>query len=103
MLAHDREGVGQLGEGAAELAGVLRAVERAAGRMGDLLERAIVGVERVAAPAAAAEATAKATAKAAELGRAARQRRGIVCAVTDREDANAPGGGRPRRPSLRPT
>src|ERR1700759_3331135 len=48
VLADDREGGGQLGECLAELAGVLRAEERAAGGLGDPRERAEVGVERVA-------------------------------------------------------
>src|SRR5438105_13757182 len=54
VLADDREGGGQMGERRGELAGVLRAVERAAGGPGDLHERAVVGLERVARPAASA-------------------------------------------------
>jgi hypothetical protein len=50
----------------------LRAVERAAGGLGDLHERAIVGVEWVAARAAEAEALA---AEPVELRGAARERR----------------------------
>src|ERR1700722_18160747 len=82
VLADDREGGGQPGQRPAELAGVLRAVERAAGGPGDLHERAVVGQERVAGPAATAEppeaaattatAAPAAAAEAAELGRAAR-------------------------------
>src|SRR5215469_14784321 len=51
VLTDDREGGGQLGQRRGELVGILRAVERAAGGPGDLHERAIVGVERVAVPA----------------------------------------------------
>src|ERR1700735_1044750 len=54
VLTDDREGGGQLGERPAELVGILRAVERAAGGPGDLHQRAVVGVERVACPAAPA-------------------------------------------------
>src|ERR1700722_1061222 len=79
VLADDREGGGQPGQRPAELAGVLCAVERAAGGPGDLHQRAVVGEERVAGPAATAEAAATAAtpaaetaaAEAAELGRAA--------------------------------
>src|SRR5690349_15886612 len=108
VLADDREGGGQMGERPAELAGVLRAVERAAGGLRDMHERAVVGLEgvapaeaaaaRLAAEAAAAEAAAAsaaataepAAAEPAELIGAARERRGAVGAVADGEDADAP-------------
>src|SRR5579859_2188311 len=64
VLADDGEGGGQPGQRLAELAGVLRAVERAAGSPGDLHQRAVVGEERVAGPAATAEVAAAATAAA---------------------------------------
>src|SRR5690348_9789892 len=89
-----------MGERPAELAGVLRAVERAAGGLRDVHERVVVGLERVApaeaaaarlaAEAAAAEAAA--AAEPAELVGAARERRGAIGAVADGEDADAPAG-----------
>lgn len=104
MLAHDREGRGQLGEGAAELSGILGAIEGAACGPGYVHQRAIVGVERVArqatraAEAPAAEVPAEVpAAEPADLRRAARKRRRIVCAVPDREDAHAPACRLPRR------
>ncbi len=93
----DREGGGQLGERRGELVGILRAVERAAGGPGDLHERAIVGVERVALPAGPAAEPEAHAAEPAELCGAARERRGVIGAVADREDAHAPAGGLLRR------
>src|SRR5690349_11900654 len=110
VLADDREGGRQMGERPAELAGVLRAVEPAAGGLRDVHERVVVGLEgvapaeaaaaRLAAEAAAAETAAARAATTAEPGAAepaelvgaARERRGAVGAVADGEDADAPPG-----------
>ena len=90
---------GQVGEGALELVGVLRAVERAAGGLGDLSERGIVDGE--------AGCRRRRTRRRPAAGRRRRTRRTASCrtpsgrgvsgAEADGEDADAAGGRLPRR------